>query len=100
MLTPAMCPLHVQGASAEVELRKGDRVTLSTDVQYRECGDRNTVYVDYESIVNLPLDSKIFLDEECISVKVIEKGENHVLTGQWNKLHYGVLNMYSYTPCM
>ena len=64
-------------------LNQGDRFRLSTDERYRECGDKNTVYVDYKSIIGLPLDAMIYIDDGLISVRVAEKGVNYLVTGQY-----------------
>jgi pyruvate kinase len=61
-------------------LNQGDRLILSTDECYRECGDKNIVYVDYENIVDLPIDTKIFIDSGLISVRVVDKGVNYLTT--------------------
>ena len=63
-------------------LNQGDRITLSTDECYCECGDENTVYVDYKRIVDLLIDAKIYIDDGLISVKVVKKGVNYLVTGQ------------------
>ena len=43
--------------------------------------------MDYESIVKLPLDALIFIDDGLISVRVVEKGENYVLTSQYGTMY-------------
>ena len=68
-------------------LDQGDRFRLSTDECYRECGDKNTVYVDYKSITDLPLDALVFIDDGLISVRVVEKGINYLVTGQYGDLY-------------
>ena len=42
-------PTH-QGGSAEVELKTGDTLTLSTEEKYKEIGDSKCVYIDYYNI--------------------------------------------------
>jgi pyruvate kinase len=68
---------------------------LSTDECYRECGDKNIVYVDYENIVDLPIDTKIFIDSGLISVRVVDKGVNYLTTGQYGEL-YSHVHIYNY----
>ena len=58
---------HIQGGSAEIIVKAGDSLTLSTDKIYSDCGDNNTLYVDYVNITkvlnynNSPLYCVIFL---------------------------------------
>ena len=55
---------HIQGGSAEIIVKAGDSLTLSTDKIYSDCGDNNTLYVDYVNItkvLNSPLYCVIFL---------------------------------------
>ena len=73
-------------------LNKGDRFRLSTDERYRECGDKNTVYVDYKSITDLPLDASIHIDDGLIFARVVEKGINYLVTGQYGDL-YNIIRM-------
>ena len=79
LLLPAC---SVQGGSAEIQLKQGDRVKFSTDKRYYDCGDNETIYVDYVNIVNTTaVRDLIFIDDGLISVMVVEKGVDYLLTG-------------------
>ncbi|KAL4711693.1 hypothetical protein ACJJTC_003460 [Scirpophaga incertulas] len=57
------------GGSAEVELKKGASITLTTDPAFQEKGNAQTVYVDYKNITNVVKPgSRIFIDDGLISV--------------------------------
>lgn len=61
------------GPSAEIELKKGETITLTTDDSFYEKCDENTLYVDYENITKvLKVGSRIFIDDGLISVDVKE----------------------------
>ena len=80
-------PYSVQGGSAEIQLKQGDRVKFSTDKRYYDCGDNETIYVDYVNIVNTTsVRDLIFIDDGLISVMVVEKGVDYLLTGLKNVL--------------
>ncbi|XP_046982467.1 pyruvate kinase-like isoform X1 [Schistocerca americana] len=57
------------GGSAEVELVKGQSIKLTTDKAYMERGTSETVYVDYDNILNVVKPgNRIFIDDGLISV--------------------------------
>ncbi|XP_039749824.1 pyruvate kinase-like isoform X3 [Pararge aegeria] len=57
------------GGSAEVELKKGETIKLSTDPAYAESGNVNVVYVDYKNITNVVKPgNRIFIDDGLISI--------------------------------
>ncbi|XP_035458041.2 pyruvate kinase isoform X2 [Spodoptera frugiperda] len=57
------------GGSAEVELKKGDTIKLTTDAAYQERGTAATIYVDYKNITNVVKPgNRIFIDDGLISV--------------------------------
>ncbi|KAH9369311.1 hypothetical protein HPB48_012387 [Haemaphysalis longicornis] len=65
--------LLLGGPSAEIELKKGETITLTTDNSFYEKCDENTLYVDYENITKvLKVGSRIFIDDGLISVDVKE----------------------------
>ena len=43
----------IQGGSAEIKVTAGDILTLSTDKKFAECGDNDTIYVDYDNITKV-----------------------------------------------
>lgn len=60
---------YLQGGSAEIELKKGAKIRLSTDEKYFDIGDEKCIYIDYKNIVKvLPVGGKIFIDDGLISV--------------------------------
>ncbi|XP_038223114.1 pyruvate kinase-like isoform X2 [Zerene cesonia] len=57
------------GGSAEVELKKGETLKLTTDPGYQERGNASTVFVDYKNITNVVKPgNRIFIDDGLISV--------------------------------
>ena len=45
----------IQGGSAEIKVNIGDMLTLSTDKKFAECGDNDTIYVDYVNITKVAI---------------------------------------------
>ncbi|XP_077483952.1 pyruvate kinase PKM-like isoform X2 [Amblyomma americanum] len=65
--------LLLGGPSAEIELKKDQTITLTTDKSFYEKCDENTLYLDYENITKvLSVGSRIFIDDGLISLTVKE----------------------------
>lgn len=61
------------GGSAEVELKRGDSITLTTNKEYAEKGTLKTVFVDYANIVNVvKKGNRVFVDDGLISLIVTD----------------------------
>lgn len=59
----------MKGGSAEVELKRGDTIKLTTDKSFAEKGNTDTVYLDYDNITNVVKPgNRIFIDDGLISV--------------------------------
>ncbi|XP_061377472.1 pyruvate kinase-like isoform X1 [Danaus plexippus] len=57
------------GGSAEVELKKGETIKLTTDAAYQEKGSASVIYLDYKNITNVVKPgNRIFIDDGLISV--------------------------------
>ncbi|KAG5877127.1 hypothetical protein JTB14_031280 [Gonioctena quinquepunctata] len=68
------------GGSAEVELKKGDRIKLTTDKAYESKGTKDCIYVDYENIQKVVKPgNRIYVDDGLISL-VIENVQGSFLT--------------------
>ncbi|CAD5115733.1 DgyrCDS4679 [Dimorphilus gyrociliatus] len=64
------------GPTAEIELKEGETIILTTDKAYAEIGDENILYVDYENITSvLEEDRYIYIDDGLMSLKVISKDD-------------------------
>ena len=75
--------IFVQGGSAEVSLETGKVLKVSIEDKFKECGDENTIYVDYTNIVKvLNSGDLVYVDDGLISLKVTEKFPTHLVTGQ------------------
>lgn len=75
------CNTHLscQGGSAEVELKKGDSIKLTTDKAYAEKGTAQTVFVDYENITKVvKKGNRVFVDDGLISLVVNNVGKLHL----------------------
>lgn len=61
------------GGSAEVELKRGDTIKLTTNKEFAEKGNANIVYVDYANIVNvIKKNNRVFVDDGLISLIVTD----------------------------
>lgn len=59
------------GGSAEVELKKGDLIKLTTDQAYADKGNAQVIYVDYDNIQKVVQPGNhIYIDDGLISVMV------------------------------
>lgn len=55
--------------SAEVELKKGETIKLTTNPEFADKGNKDQVYVDYKNIVNVVQPgNRIFIDDGLISL--------------------------------
>lgn len=67
------------GGSAEVELKKGDLIKLTTDKAYAEKGSAQTVFVDYENITKVVKQgNRVYVDDGLVSLIVNSVGASHL----------------------
>lgn len=66
--------------TAEIELKKGETIKLSTNKDFLEKGSLEVVYVDYENIVNVVKPgNRVFVDDGLISLVVKEVSKDTVV---------------------
>ena len=63
---------------------------LTTDKAYYDQGDENTIFVDYQNITKVMSEGQtIFVDDGLISLQVVEKGGDYLLTKVMNDSKLG-----------
>lgn len=69
------------GGTAEVELKAGAVLTLTTDEAHRNEGDQECIFVDYPNITKiLDVNDLVYVDDGLISLKVVQKTEKTLKT--------------------
>ncbi|XP_050547084.1 pyruvate kinase-like [Daktulosphaira vitifoliae] len=67
------------GGSAEVELKRGEQIRLTTDKQFESHGNGKEVYVDYANITKVVKPgNRVFVDDGLISLIVKQIGSNYI----------------------
>ena len=75
-------------------VQSGDILVLSTDEKYKDCGDRNTIYVDYKKIVDACfIEDMIYIGDEAIPLKVTGKDSTYLIMGENTICNDNVLNV-------
>ncbi len=65
-----------------MRLDTGKVLKVSIEDKFKECGDENTIYVDYMNIIKiLSPGDLVFVDDGLISLKVTERFPTHLVTG-------------------
>lgn len=68
------------GGSAEVELKKGEQIRLTTDKAFENSGNATSVFVDYSNIIKVVKPgNRVFVDDGLISLIVKEIGSNFIV---------------------
>lgn len=67
------------GVNTEVELKAGEKITVTIDKKYEEICDKDYLWVDYDNIVKVvDVGKNIYIDDGLISLIVNEKGPDHL----------------------
>ncbi|KAJ8918014.1 hypothetical protein NQ315_011467 [Exocentrus adspersus] len=68
------------GGSAEVELKRGEQIKLTTDKAYESKGTKDIIYVDYDNILRVvKAGDRIFVDDGLMSL-VVNSIQGSVIT--------------------
>ncbi|KAI6192766.1 hypothetical protein M3Y94_01318600 [Aphelenchoides besseyi] len=68
------------GGSAEIELKKNEKIRLSTDKKFEESGTVENLYVDYANITKVcSVGSRVFIDDGLISL-IVDQVADDALT--------------------
>ncbi|KAI0216651.1 Pyruvate kinase PKM [Lamellibrachia satsuma] len=60
-----------EGTDAEIQLKSGQTVVLTTEDKYKNACDKSHIWVDYDNIINVALPSHtIFIDNDSIMLNV------------------------------
>lgn len=66
--------------TAEVELKKGNKIKVTLDDSYMENCDEDVLWLDYKNITKVvEIGSKVYIDDGLISLQVLEIGSDHLL---------------------
>lgn len=67
----------LQGASAEIELKKGATIRVTTNESFKEKGNLETIWLDYKNITKVVKPGmKVYVDDGLISLIVKEIRES------------------------
>jgi len=67
------------GGSAEIELKKGNTIRLTTDKSFENSGNEKQIYVDYINITKVVKEgNRVFVDDGLISLIARKVGDNFI----------------------
>jgi len=67
------------GVNAEVELKSGNKITITIDDQYKEQCTDQIIWVDYKNIIKVvDVGKNVYIDDGLISLTIREKGNNYL----------------------
>lgn len=68
------------GVNVEMELKKGDKISVTTEDSFKDSCTSVHLYVDYKNINKVvKVGSKIYIDDGLISLEVIEMAEHGII---------------------
>ncbi|XP_073707083.1 pyruvate kinase PKM isoform X1 [Garra rufa] len=66
--------------TAEVELKKGNKIKVTLDDSFMENCDEETLWLDYKNITKVvEVGSKVYIDDGLISLQVLEIGSDYLI---------------------
>uniref|UniRef100_A0A3B5QFX1 Pyruvate kinase n=1 Tax=Xiphophorus maculatus TaxID=8083 RepID=A0A3B5QFX1_XIPMA len=78
MTVMALC--FYQSGTAEVELKKGETIKVTTNDQHKDNCDEKTLWLDYKNIIKVvQIGSNVYIDDGLISLKVKEVGNDYLM---------------------
>lgn len=66
-----------------IKVQCGDKLVVSSDERFQNCGNESTIYVDYKKIADTcSIEDVIYIGDEATPLKVTSKDSGNLVTGE------------------